>query len=37
MIRPHKSRSEALASVHHILEFIKTKENADVFFMREAN
>lgn len=34
MIRPHKSRAEALAQVHYILDFIKTKENADIFFGR---
>ena len=28
----HKSRPEALANVHHILNFIKTKEGMEVFY-----
>ena len=34
MVRPHKSKAEALAMVNHILTLIKTKEGADLFFDR---
>ena len=34
MVRPHKSRREALEQVNHVLNLIKTKEGADIFFGR---
>lgn len=34
MVRPHKSRSEALIMVKNTLELIKKPENADAFFAR---
>lgn len=34
MVRPHKSREEALAMVHHTLKIIQDPETADAFFGR---
>lgn len=34
MVRPHKSKAEALAMVHHILNAIKDPATADAFFNR---
>lgn len=35
MIRPHKSRAEALALVHHTLKIIQDPATADAFFGRD--
>ncbi len=34
MVRPHKSRVEALAMVHHTLKIIEDPATADAFFSR---